>query len=183
MSGGIDSTTCMLFYRQQGFRIEGLFIDYGQPAVKKELQAIEKLATLYSISIKRVILSGIEIQALHEIPGRNELFLSIATMYFPEPSGIIAIGVHDGTLYYDCSKDFIFYTQHIIDGYKDGRISIGVPFLEWSKLEIWNYLKQFRLPIGITYSCELGLDQPCGKCSSCKDLEALYACKITKNRS
>lgn len=183
MSGGIDSTSCMLFYRKQGFKIEGLFIDYGQPAVLREKQALEKLGMLYSVPIKQVQLSGIDIPVLVEIPGRNILFLSVALMYFSESSGIIAIGIHTGTPYYDCSKDFIDRTQQIIDGYAGGKVTIGVPFLEWNKLEVWNYLQKFRLPFGITYSCELGLDQPCGKCSSCKDLEALNAGKNNKNHS
>lgn len=43
-----------------------------------------------------------------------------------------------------------------------------------NKIEVWEYAKSKRVPINLTYSCELGLKQPCGKCPSCKDLIILY---------
>ncbi len=82
LSGGIDSSACLVFYLAQGFSISALFVDYGQ--VSK---------------------------------GRGE----------SAPSAV------------------------------------------------WSYCKRLGVPVELTYSCEMGKDQPCGKCLSCKDLEKLYA--------
>ena len=177
MSGGIDSTACAQFYKEQGFRVEGLFIDHGQRALEKERLAISAIEEACSIPIKQVLLSGIDIPVLREVPGRNAFFLFTAFMYFPCSNGIIAAGIHSGTPYYDCSEPFIKQVQEIFDGYSKGRIAIGLPFLRWNKLEVWSYLQRFGSLSDLTYSCELGLTQPCGKCNSCKDLEALYAGK------
>jgi 7-cyano-7-deazaguanine synthase len=64
--------------------------------------------------------------------------------------------------------------QSSFDLYTDGCIRIGVPFIKWNKRMIWDYCKTKKIPLEITYSCELGQDQPCGQCLSCKDLEALH---------
>ena len=110
------------------------------------------------------------------MPGRNAFFLHAALMAFKYTTGIIAIGVHSDTPYYDCSEQFIRDMQLSFDLYTDGRVGIGAPFLHWNKRDIWEYCHSKKVPIQLTYSCELGRDQPCGQCLSCKDLEALHAC-------
>ncbi len=183
LSGGIDSTSCLHFYWSRGFQVEGLFIDYGQPAAIKEAEAAHRVSEFLSLPLRQMRFSGTEIQTLNEIPGRNALFLFAALMSFSASNGIIALGIHAGTSYFDCSQDFTQLAQRLVDGYVNGKIQLGVPFLKWSKLDVWHYLQQIELPTGLTYSCELGLEQPCGKCHSCRDLEVLYASKDNKNRS
>jgi 7-cyano-7-deazaguanine synthase len=67
--------------------------------------------------------------------------------------------------------------QKTFDLYTDGMVNISTPFIDWKKNEIYNYTKKNKIPVHLTYSCELGEKQPCGKCKSCKDLEYLYAKK------
>ena len=54
-----------------------------------------------------------------------------------------------------------------------GRVRVDAPFVRQSKVDLAIYCLLNRLPRELTYSCELGLDQPCGKCNSCKDLLVL----------
>jgi 7-cyano-7-deazaguanine synthase len=89
-------------------------------------------------------------------------------------SGLIATGIHSGTNYIDCTPNFISSLQRVINIYSGGEIILAAPFLNWNKLDIWNYCKIKNVPYKITYSCEMGLKQPCGKCLSCKDLTKLY---------
>jgi 7-cyano-7-deazaguanine synthase len=55
--------------------------------------------------------------------------------------------------------------------------------LDFSKRDIWKYCKIEKVPIHLTYSCELGKKQPCGNCDTCKDLEKIYASSSESNYS
>lgn len=88
---------------------------------------------------------------------------------------IIGIGVHSGTAYYDCTKTFIQASNDLLDVYTNGKISVEAPFMDWNKLEIWEFCHQNEVPVKLTYSCEAGNQEPCGKCLSCLDRRALDA--------
>jgi 7-cyano-7-deazaguanine synthase len=177
LSGGMDSSACIEFYLRQKFKVEGLFINYGQISAKKELTASKKIAKHYKILLNKVESKNLSRFSSGEIIGRNAFLLTTALLNFKKKNGIICIGIHDGTSYPDCSKKFIKDMQEIFDIYKNGAIQIGVPFLDFKKIEIGAYCKNHKVPINYTYSCELGNKQPCGKCLSCKDLEIIYDSK------
>jgi len=54
MSGGIDSTACAHYLREQGCALEGLFIDYGQKSALPERSAISRIGALLNIPISIV---------------------------------------------------------------------------------------------------------------------------------
>ena len=91
--------------------------------------------------------------------------------------GIISIGIHRGTNYYDCSEPFFKDVSFLIDQSTNGKVLLDAPFLKWNKAEIWEFCKLSNVPIGKAYSCESGSEKPCGKCQTCKDLKKLYARK------
>ena len=95
-------------------------------------------------------------------------------MNFTHSSGLIAIGIHSGTNYFDCSTSFFQSVAQIVEGYTDNTIQITAPFLTWSKKDIIQYCFLEGIPLELTYSCELGLQQPCSKCLTCKDLITIY---------
>lgn len=175
ISGGIDSSACLAFYLQHDFSVEGIFIDYGQSAALRESQAVKALSDHYGIPLRSLQLHGAKKKSKGLIYGRNVFLLFTALMEVGTSSGLIAIGIHSGSPYYDCSGDFLERVQPMFDAYTDGRIRPSAPFLEWSKREVWDFCHTAEVPINLTYSCELGEEQPCGKCLSCKDLEALRA--------
>jgi len=172
-SGGIDSSACVDYYINGGFSVAGLFIDYGQISAPKEESAAMNISKYYNIPLQKIKLTGFRKWSDGYIPGRNAFLLHGALMAFKHDTGIISIGIHTGTNYNDCSESFIETMQSSFDLYTDGCIRIGVPFIKWNKRMIWDYCKTKKIPLEITYSCELGQDQPCGQCLSCKDLEAL----------
>lgn len=175
LSGGIDSSACISFYLKQNFKVSALNIDYGHLSKEQETRAASDIASYYHIPLRFAKYDGRTFQHNGLINGRNAFFLMAALLEFDHRSGIIAIGVHSGTHYIDCSELFIRNMQRLFDLYNDGRIIVGVPFLNWDKRQIWDYCTIERIPIHLTYSCELGRKQPCGICRSCKDLEALDA--------
>ncbi|WP_461643344.1 7-cyano-7-deazaguanine synthase [Labilibaculum euxinus] len=174
-SGGIDSTACIHYYKRLGYKIEGLFINYNQKSLKSEEVAVKLLSEYFKIKTKIVKLDMNQIAIDGEIQGRNFMFLSIAFMNFTSTNGLISLGIHSGTTYPDCSKEFILKSQEILNLYTSGNVFIDCPFIELNKREVYEYFKSHDLPIEYTYSCENGVEvQPCGNCSSCKDLIKLY---------
>lgn len=176
LSGGIDSTACISFYLENDFSVRCLFIDYGQASAKREARSVKDITNHYNVPIAWLIWSGLKRKNAGMIPGRNAFFLISVLMELPDYTGILAIGVHSGTHYYDCTPKFFKRMQSMFDSYTQGRIQIDMPFLKWTKYEIWKFCNTRNVPLELTYSCERGFDQPCGQCLSCRDLENLYAC-------
>lgn len=166
--------SCVAYYKERDFTVSALFVDYGQISSGREGAAAQAIAHELNIPLARVSTSGLSIPS-GEITGRNALLLTTALMAFPGDCGLISLGIHAGTTYDDCSPSFIDSMQHVFDVYADGRVQADAPFLHLSKDEIYEYAISRRLPLELTYSCELGLTQPCGGCISCRDIEALHA--------
>lgn len=175
LSGGVDSTACVAFYLEHDFSVSGMFVDYGQGSAQREIKAAESIARHYDIPLSKLVWSGLREKKSGFICGRNAFLLIGTLMELPQDAGILSLGIHSGTVYLDCAQSFVSKMQSVFDIYTQGRIQIGTPFLKWTKGDIWTYSKSQGVPLELTYSCELGTDQPCGLCLSCRDLENLYA--------
>jgi 7-cyano-7-deazaguanine synthase len=174
LSGGLDSTACVAYYKAQRSRISTLFVDYGQRSRNHELRSASAVAAHYNVALKVLRLSKSNTWNGY-VPARNAFLLTVALMHFEEARGLISIGVHAGTSYVDCTPTFSNSMQAVFDLYTSGCIRIDAPFLDWEKRDIYGYLLRRRSPIELTYSCQLGRRQPCGACPSCRDLERLRA--------
>lgn len=172
-SGGIDSTCCINFYKKQEVEVVGLFINYGQKSTEQEYQAAKKIAAFYKINLIKIDHISNKVYSEGQVWGRNAFFLFSALMYLNNQPGIIAIGIHGDTDYVDCDTRFINKIQEIFDSYTGGAIEILAPLAKYTKKQIWDYAKSEKVPLELTYSCELGLEQPCGNCLSCKNIEKL----------
>jgi len=177
LSGGIDSTACVHFYSERNNKVSALYIDYGQLSAYHELKSAKQVSKYYGIKLKILKLKGTLVAKKDYICGRNSFLLMASLMEMPE-SNIMALGIHAGTNYSDCSSAFVERVQSVFDLYTKGLIQVCAPFLNWTKRDICQYCIQKKIPINLTYSCEYGKEQPCGKCLSCKDLEALNAGKM-----
>jgi 7-cyano-7-deazaguanine synthase len=171
-SGGIDSTACVKFYQDLKFNVEGIFVDYGQKSQLKEQDSVNKIASFYKITIEYVTVRTGKVFGSGEIQGRNGFLIMTAMLAKPEFRGLIALGIHAGVPYYDCSKAFANRMNVLLTEYSDGRLKLDFPFIDWDKKMIFSYCKDLNVPIHLTYSCENG-NEPCGKCPSCLDRRAL----------
>ena len=173
LSGGIDSAACVKFLLNQGIDVHALNIDYGQGAATEERSAASAIASHYRVPLTHLRCDGSRRKAAGLILGRNNFLVFTALVEISR--SLIAIGIHSGTRYWDCSPQFLGSTQVLIDGCTDGRVQLVAPFLTWTKRQIWDFCKTEGVPLGLTYSCEAGGSTPCGRCLSCLDKEALSA--------
>ena len=175
LSGGIDSAACVQFYVDLERTITCLFVDYGQRSAEPERQSATAVSSHYRVPLEQLTVSGPRTFAEGEVPARNGLLLVSALMHFPARTGTIAIGLHSGTAYYDCTPSFLSNVNEMFAGYTDGRVRCEAPFLDWDKAAIWEYCHKTNVPVEITYSCERGDAPPCGRCLSCLDRRSLRA--------
>jgi 7-cyano-7-deazaguanine synthase len=174
LSGGIDSAACVAFYRQLGHSVSGLFVDYGQPVSAREEKSAFDIAAHYEIPLKKIHCAGPATNYAGEISGRNALLVFAAMLFQPIQKGIVALGIHRGTTYYDCSESFATDLNRIINGYSNGRVALGTPFLKWDKQLIYKFTADTNVPVNLTWSCEIGPKMPCGRCLSCGDRKELH---------
>lgn len=169
LSGGIDSMACVNFYLTQGYEVEGIFFKYKQPAVASEQNAAMRIAEHYGIQLRIIDLPQLKKDASGEIHGRNALFALSTLGIYGYGTYKIALGIHTGTQYPDCSIAFVKRVNLLCDIYTNGTIILEAPFVDWTKEQIIMYCKEQHLPLGFTYSCEVSESKPCGKCNSCLD--------------
>lgn len=169
LSGGIDSSCCVSFYRSQGFSVEALFVDYGHPAADAERRAARSISRYFGVPLREAAVRGLHVPKAGYVPGRNALLVATALASRGPSPGLLALGIHAGTPYPDCTLRFIDACQALTDVYADGTVQMAAPFLEWTKGDILEYVQEVGLPLRRTYSCEMGASKPCGRCLSCQD--------------
>ena len=175
LSGGLDSLVCTHLLREQGWGITALFVDYGQKAQAAEMTAVRNLAEQQKLELEtaKIVTGRVFDQGL--ILGRNSALISLALLSAEPRHTGIAIGIHSGTDYYDCSAKYFQRMSTLVVESSSGKMELLAPLLNWSKAQIAEYAIEKRLPIKKSYSCENGTLPPCGDCMSCKD-RSLFEC-------
>ncbi|TVY08284.1 7-cyano-7-deazaguanine synthase QueC [Paenibacillus cremeus] len=202
LSGGLDSTTCMGMAQDQGYELYPITFDYGQRH-KGEIENARQVAEFYEVSGRHRVISlgflkefggsaltdeSIDVPEAGQsgpidsdipityVPGRNLLFLSIATSY-AEVIGAeaIYIGVNalDYSGYPDCRPEFIRKVEEVMAlatrvGVEGGPILIETPLIHWTKAEIIREGMRLGVPYQLTTSCYNGQEEACGVCDSCR---------------
>jgi len=183
-SGGLDSTLSAVLAIEQGIEIHPLFIDYGQIAKDKELEACRVNYKYYGLPEPKVVdvkgfgdlypsgLTNSDVDIFEDafLPGRNMLFLLMgATHACNICSTSISIGLlsEELSLFPDQTKEFLDKAESIISLMTGRNIKILSPLIEFTKQDVVALAKEKGI-IG-TYSCHAGGDAPCGECIACKE--------------
>jgi len=151
LSGGIDSTACVHYYLSHNYSVSALFVDYGQPQSNKEAQAAAAISEFYQIRLQTYSIIGLKVSEGY-VRARNALLLSLGLMHFQHESGLLALGIHSGTEYADCTPEFLAEMEKLFVLYESGRIRIDAPFLLWSKHDIWLYANSENVPLHLSYT-------------------------------
>ena len=175
LSGGVDSTACGHYFKQRGDRVVGIFIDYGQPAASCERMAAKSVAEHLELPLTTLSFRASRRFTVGEVIGRNAFLIFSAMMGVDMAQGILSLGIHAGTGYYDCGEEFVQKIGEVVDAYSAGKLVLHCPFIRSQKGLVFDYAKNEGIPLNLTYSCELGTMPPCGLCPSCKDRDALEA--------
>lgn len=158
-SGGQDSTTCLFWAKQQFEKVEALGFKYGQKHEVELMQAkiiAEKAGVPFQIIDITGLLTGSaltehdkDVSAQHElnsklpasfVPGRNAVFLTIATSYaFTKGITDIVGGMcqADFSGYPDCRRVFVDSLQTTMSLALENDVRIHTPLMYKSKAEAW----------------------------------------------
>jgi len=185
-SGGLDSTLSAVLAKEQGLKIHPLFVDYGQIAKDRELDACRTVYKQLNLPEPKVVdvngfgsiypsgLTNNNMHILHDafLPGRNMLFLLMGATYACNVcANSISIGLltEDLSLFPDQTKKFIEKAENLISFITNRELKILAPFMDFTKKDIITLAKQKG--IDGTYSCHAGTEKPCGECIACKEFD------------
>jgi 7-cyano-7-deazaguanine synthase len=172
MGGGVDSTALVPLLLKEGFVVRGIHFDYGQPAARLERRAAGFVSEHYGIKLEHARLYPHISNDDRAYRLRNASLILAGVQSVRSPC-VLAIGIHDGTGFYDCSFPFFEKVRGLLAEYSGGSIRLIAPWLKMSKGEIILWARRQRVPLTKTYSCQAGTDPPCGRCLSCQDRDAL----------
>jgi len=197
LSGGLDSLTCLVYAKSQGYEVYAISFDYGQKH-RSELEAAKNITQHYAVHHKIV-----EIHALGQlggsaltddsitiqdfagassipatyVPARNIVFLSIALGYaeiIAAEAIFIGANAVDYSGYPDCRPEFIKAFQAVAKtgtkaGVEGQAIKIMTPIIDLKKSEIIKLGTTLGADYSLSVSCYRADDQgrACGECDSC----------------
>ncbi|MFK7607775.1 MULTISPECIES: 7-cyano-7-deazaguanine synthase QueC [unclassified Pseudomonas] len=200
-SGGQDSTTCLLHALPHFEEIHCITFDYGQRH-RAEIETALALSRQLGITAHTVldasILNALTVSSLTRndipvpdtnqseakglpntfVPGRNILFLTLASIYaYQVQAETVITGVceTDFSGYPDCRDEFVKSLNHAIKSGMDYNVQIETPLMSLNKAETWalaDHYNQLDLIREHTLTCYNGIiGNGCGNCAAC-DLRA-----------
>lgn len=200
-SGGQDSTTCLLHALPHFEEIHCITFDYGQRH-RAEIETALALSRQLGITAHTVldasILNALTVSSLTRndipvpdtnqseakglpntfVPGRNILFLTLASIYaYQIKAETVITGVceTDFSGYPDCRDEFVKSLNHAIKSGMEYNVQIETPLMRLNKAETWalaDHYNQLDLISEHTLTCYNGIiGNGCGNCAAC-DLRA-----------
>jgi 7-cyano-7-deazaguanine synthase len=195
LSGGLDSSTCLLIARSEGFELHALSFDYGQRHAI-ELERARAIAARYGAASHRVVridfpasaasaltdpsipvprnALGEEPIPITYVPARNTLFLAHAVAW-GETLGAFDIFIGANALDYsgypDCRPEFLESFERTANvgtraGVLGAAFRIHAPLLRMGKADIVRRASELGLDFACTSSCyDPGVDG--APCGSC----------------
>lgn len=190
LSGGVDSTVCVAWELLLDHEVSCLTVDYGQLHIR-EVQAARLVAELYGLShcvvkVDPVLFGGSAITGGGDVPeghaeapdatyvpARNTMLVALAAAYAESiGAGIVVLGANadDQAGYPDCRWDFIQAYRNVLSLGTVNKVWLSAPLLKLSKREVVVLGQRLDAPLGLTWSCYRGGEQPCGMCGACTSL-------------
>lgn len=183
-SGGIDSSSALLFALDQGWKPLLLWVGFGQRNEETEEKAVKKIAERFNknllvikLGLKNYIEEGWKSWD-YIVPGRNFMFavLGAALLAHSEHHenrilmGVTEEEINNPNPGSDKSSHFFQYCSELFSKFYKKDIKLITPFDSISKTELvayWNNVWQDKYGIDLheTTSCYYGSN--CGTCNAC----------------
>lgn len=193
LSGGQDSTTCLFWALETFEEVHAVIFDYGQRNIE-EVETARKIADHKGVISKVIKLDfeGFTPNAMTDtameiedgevpntfVPGRNQVFLTYASMYARAIGShhvIIGVSQADYSGYPDCTNEFIKSFGRTISIAMDYPVYILTPLMYLDKSQVWDLANKLGGPELVdfikknTVSCYNGIKgNGCAECPSCK---------------
>ena len=193
-SGGQDSTTCLIHALPMYDEIHCITFDYGQRH-RAEIEVAQQLSKQLGVKVHKVLdaslLNELAISSLTRdnipiarstgngvpdtfVPGRNILFLTLASIYaYQVGAEAVITGVceTDFSGYPDCRDEFVKAMNKAIGLGMDYKLRVETPLMWLNKAETWalaDYHKQLDLVRYHSLTCYNGImGSGCGDCDAC----------------
>jgi 7-cyano-7-deazaguanine synthase len=195
-SGGQDSTTCLIHALPLYDEIHCITFDYGQRH-RAEIEVAQQLSKQLGVTVHKVLdtslLNELAISSLTRdnipvpstnssgeslpstfVPGRNILFLTLASIYaYQVQAETVITGVceTESSGYPDCGDDFVRSLNDSIVLGMDYKVRIETPLMRLNKAETWalaDHHNQLDLILHHTLTCYNGIKgSGCANCDSC----------------
>jgi 7-cyano-7-deazaguanine synthase len=167
LSGGQDSTACLLYALQVYNAVYTVSFDYGQKHsveldCAREIAEILEVAghsVLYMPALKQIgdsaLLTNADMNAVKDglpasfVPGRNIIFLSqAAALAYKLDCGSLVTGVNEADLsgYPDCREQTMKLLEAVLSAGMETNLEIVTPLMHKTKAEVWAIAYQYRLP-------------------------------------
>jgi 7-cyano-7-deazaguanine synthase len=183
LSGGLDSTVLLYDLLDQGHKAHCILYDYGQRHIK-ELGFAEATCAKLGVNYDKIVLPPqlFERSALTTgaeslvgqptiVPNRNMVLISMAASYALShgcTAVSCAINSDDAEVYPDCRAEFIKNLNFALRCCHTRRMEVHVPYIVRTKAKVVEIGRRLNVPLGETWSCYAGGDEPCGQCGACQ---------------
>lgn len=195
-SGGQDSTTCLIQALNQYDEVHCVTFDYGQRH-RQEIDVARELSLQLGARAHKVLdvtlLNELAVSSLTRdnipvpsytpdsnglpstfVPGRNILFLTLASVYaYQVEAEAVITGVceTDFSGYPDCRDEFVKALNHAVTLGMARNVRFETPLMWLNKAETWalaDYWQQLELVRQQTLTCYNGIKgDGCGECAAC----------------
>ncbi|WP_338561666.1 7-cyano-7-deazaguanine synthase QueC [Erwinia sp. E_sp_B04_7] len=195
-SGGQDSTTCLIQALKQYDEVHCITFDYGQRH-REEIEIARDLSLSLGARAHKVLdvtmLSELAVSSLTRdnipvpaydpeatglpstfVPGRNILFLTLASVYaYQVEAEAVITGVceTDFSGYPDCRDEFVKALNQAVTLGMAREVRFETPLMWLNKAETWalaDYWQQLPLVRNETLTCYNGIKgDGCGECAAC----------------
>lgn len=195
-SGGQDSTTCLIQALKQYDEVHCVTFDYGQRH-REEIEVAQTLSLqlgarahkvldvtlLNELAVSSLTRDNIPVPAFDPdasglpstfVPGRNILFLTLASIYaYQVEAEAVITGVceTDFSGYPDCRDEFVKALNHAVELGMARSVRFETPLMWLNKAETWalaDYWQQLPLVRQQTLTCYNGIKgDGCGECAAC----------------
>ncbi len=203
-SGGLDSFTLLNRALNKFDRVEAITFDYGQKH-RKEITFASEVCSQNSIPHEIVnlnlekILSGSALVGSSEIPegnydkekmkqtivpNRNMIMISVAaSLAIKNKLNYLWYAAHAGDheIYPDCRPEFIEKLGDVLSICDYHKIKFEAPFMDLSKKQIVAEGLKMNLDYKKAWTCYVGGEKPCLKCSACLERISAFAANNCKD--